>query len=388
MARGHGRILSSIWEDPDFLALTQEQQRLYLFLISQPNLNHAGVLPVTLRRWARKAFGLTAADLEKHLAALHAARFIVLDDDTEELLIRSFIRNDGVWKQPKVMGSMVSSALEIESHALRRALLEETCRLCLDELSDEPTKYRGQEGPSIREQVAGHVESLRRAFGGPGPSGGGSAPPSGTPSASPSRSPSAPPNSPESGIPDVETVDRGPLISGNTKERVFPEPPAEGGTQGDTEGPYARGCGRASRALSPTPNPKEELGRAPGEQAAATDPDRPADAAKPRATTSKPSKHAAADKLAADFYETHKGATAQSFLAIRGVLRTALGNGLDRDAVAQALDKLAAEGRAISGGTLQIALQQIRQPHLRVVSGGYSGWQNPDDQDVYDERIY
>src|SRR5258708_6217558 len=101
MARGHGRILTSIWEDADFLALTQQQQRLYLFLISQPNLNHAGLLPLTLRRWAGKAAGLTAVELDEHLAALAAARFIVMDEDTEELLIRSFVRNDGVWKQPK-----------------------------------------------------------------------------------------------------------------------------------------------------------------------------------------------------------------------------------------------------------------------------------------------
>ncbi|MBL1100110.1 hypothetical protein [Streptomyces coffeae] len=191
MARGHGRILSSIWEDEDFLALTEQQQRLYLFLISQPNLNHAGLLPLTLRRWTRKAMGLTAAELESHLAALAAARFIVMDEDTEELLIRSFVRNDGVWKQPKVMGAMVSGAMEIESKALRHALVLEMDRIPLDELSDEPTKVRSGEGPSIRTQVYEHMTTLRKAFGdsGPGPSGGGYRPPSEPPSGTPSDSP-------------------------------------------------------------------------------------------------------------------------------------------------------------------------------------------------------
>ena len=64
MARGHGRILTSIWEDGDFLDLDEREQRLYLFLISQPNLNHAGLLDLTLRRWSRKARGLTSAELE------------------------------------------------------------------------------------------------------------------------------------------------------------------------------------------------------------------------------------------------------------------------------------------------------------------------------------
>lgn len=191
MARGHGRILSSIWEDPDFLALDEKEQRLYLFLISQPNLNHAGLLPLTLRRWARKAAGLTVADLEKQLAALAAARFIVLDDDTEELLIRSFVRNDGVWRMPKVMGAMVSGAMEISSHALQAALLEEMDRIPLDDLSDDPTTYRGKEGPSIRAQVESHIDSLRRAFGAPSPppSGGGYETPSEAPSGTPSDTP-------------------------------------------------------------------------------------------------------------------------------------------------------------------------------------------------------
>ncbi|AWT42601.1 MULTISPECIES: hypothetical protein [Streptomyces] len=187
MARGHGRILTSIWEDTDFLKLDEREQRFYLFLISQPNLNHAGLLPLTLRRWSRKAHGLTSADVEKRLQSLDDARFIVMDDDTEELLIRSFVRNDGVWKQPKVMGAMVSGAMEISSRRLRRALLDEVERIPLNELSDEP----GARGTSIRQQVAEHIETLRKAFGNPDPtpSGRGSATPSATPSGTPSDTP-------------------------------------------------------------------------------------------------------------------------------------------------------------------------------------------------------
>ncbi|WP_181785617.1 hypothetical protein [Streptomyces phytophilus] len=189
MARGHGRILTSIWEDPDFLALDERAQRLYLFLISQPNLNHAGLLDLTLRRWARKARGLTVAELEKRIADLEDARFVVVDEDTEELLIRSFVRNDGVWRMPKVMGAMVSGALEMTSRRLQRALLAEMDRVPLEELSSEPTKLRnGGQGPSIRQQVADCINTLRKAFGSPDddPSGRGSATPSGPPSVTPS----------------------------------------------------------------------------------------------------------------------------------------------------------------------------------------------------------
>lgn len=212
MARGHGRILSTIWEDNDFIALDRAQQGTYLFLISQPNLNHAGLLPLTLRRWSRKAHGLTTAGLEKTLAELDAARFIVLDDDTEELLIRSFIRNDGVWRQPRVMGAAVSGALEISSRLLRRALLEEMNRIPLCELSDDP----GTRAVSIRQEVEGHIDTLRRAFWEPEPD----------PSARLREAP-------------AEGVAEAPR-----------EGPAEGGPQGST---HVRA--EASRALSPTPTP-------------------------------------------------------------------------------------------------------------------------------------
>jgi len=217
MARGHGRILTSIWEDADFIALEEKEQRLYLFLISQPNLNHAGLLDLTLRRWARKARGLTVAELEKRIGRLEETRFVVVDDDTEELLIRSFIRNDGVWRMPKVMGAAVSGALEISSRKLQQALLAEMDRVPLEELNADPTKLRnGTEGPSIRQQVADHIDTLKKAFGTPtpDPSEGGNGSPSATPSDTPSQA------------------------------------PAEGGPK-----PSTRGRARTSRAHSPAPAP-------------------------------------------------------------------------------------------------------------------------------------
>jgi hypothetical protein len=221
MARGHGRILTSIWEDADFLALEEGDQRFYLFLISQPNLNHAGLLDLTLRRWARKAAGLTVAGLEQRIESLEQARFIVVDNDTEELLIRTFVRNDGVWRMPKVMGAMVSGALEITSRKLQQAMLAEMDRIPLEELSDAPAKLRnGSEGPSIREQVATHIETLRRAFGTPTPD------PHGSGYATPSRTPSGTPS----------------------------DTPDEGGREGSTRGRAATHV-RAAPAPAPAPAP-------------------------------------------------------------------------------------------------------------------------------------
>ncbi|WUH94589.1 hypothetical protein OG900_33540 [Streptomyces sp. NBC_00433] len=346
MARGHGRILTSIWEDADFLALDQQQQRLYLFLISQPNLNHAGLLDLTLRRWARKAAGLSVAELDKLLTGLEQARFVVVDDDTEELLIRSFIRNDGVWRMPKVMGAMVSGALEISSPKLRLALLAEMDRVPLDELSDEPTKTTRGEGPSIRAQIAEHIETLRKAFGNPtpDPTEGGSATPSGPPSGTPS------------------------------------DTPDEGGPEGSTRG-HAGTHVRAAPALSPsptpTPAPEERGGGGPNGE---TGPASPAETTQPDGCLS---------PIDVDGFDLTDSMRAWA-------LRT-FGPGLDLEyETAQFLDHFRAqsvrrpnwpaEWQKWIRRSAKYASERANRPPLRAVSGGHTPYRNPEDDSVYDEK--
>lgn len=241
MARGHGRILSSIWEDTDFTDLLDEgEQRTYQFLLSQPNLNHAGLLPLTLRRWARKARGLTVEVLQQRLDALEAARFIVMDPDTEELLIRSFIRNDAVWKMPRVMGAAVSGAQEISSHKLRRALVAEMPRIPLEELSDAP----GPKGPSVRAQVQEHIEVLCRTIAVPLPS------PSAAPAAWPEQA-SPNPSATLGGTPE-QPFPKGSAGVADTPDGAPGEPPAQPSTHVRAEA-HARVA--PAPALSPSPPP-------------------------------------------------------------------------------------------------------------------------------------
>lgn len=161
MARSHGRIYSVIWSDPDFLALTPTAQRLYLFLLTQPDLNQAGLVALRTRRWSRSAKALNADSLAADLAELETARFVLVDEDTEEVLLRTFVRNDGVHRQPNVMRRMGEDALEIASPQLRRGLLAELLKLDMEELSDDPTA-RG--GLSVRAVARTVVDGLRQGF--------------------------------------------------------------------------------------------------------------------------------------------------------------------------------------------------------------------------------
>jgi len=163
MARAYGRIASTIWTDPDFLDLNSEPQRLYLFLLSQPDLSHAGLLPLRERRWGKKVSGGSSRSIMAALETLADTRFVVVDQDTEEVLIRTMVRNDGVWRQPKVMIRMREDARLIESPHLRAAFAVELDRLPLHELSDNPGGANGDH-PSTRQIVAEIVENLRADF--------------------------------------------------------------------------------------------------------------------------------------------------------------------------------------------------------------------------------
>lgn len=125
MARSHGRIDFRIWADKDFRALSERAQRIYMMLFGQKDVNNAGVLPLMESRWAKYCTSMSAADVRAGLEELEAARFVFVDDDTEELLIRSFIRGDGVVKQPNVLKNAFKCAELVDSPRLRKVLAAE-----------------------------------------------------------------------------------------------------------------------------------------------------------------------------------------------------------------------------------------------------------------------
>ncbi|XVV05357.1 hypothetical protein ACQPW3_08175 [Actinosynnema sp. CA-248983] len=129
MARDHARLYVHIWDDPDFIELSAVAKLIYLQLLSQPKLAYSGVLDLAAKRWARSHPDLDVATVRAALSELDAARFLVVDQDTEEVLVRSFIRRDELWKQPNMLRGALRVAFEIVSPILRAALARELRRL-------------------------------------------------------------------------------------------------------------------------------------------------------------------------------------------------------------------------------------------------------------------
>lgn len=155
MAREHARILCRIWRDADFRALTVDQQWLFEALLSQPTISNAGVLALTPRPWARLAEDMTPERVEAALTGLAAKRYVVLDEDTGELLVRTFMRNDGVSSNGKVFKNALKVALQVQSEALRRVLAAE-----LRKVGTEDARQAAAElDPDTAEAAAATVQS-------------------------------------------------------------------------------------------------------------------------------------------------------------------------------------------------------------------------------------
>lgn len=129
MARKHARIFTSVWADPDWRKLDQPAQHTYLMVASQPRLSYCGVLDYMPSRLASQVDGLTDAKIRTAVRTLERAKYVVVDRETHELLVRSYVRHDGVLAR-RNMGNAVARALgQVTSQVVRDAVLHELSRL-------------------------------------------------------------------------------------------------------------------------------------------------------------------------------------------------------------------------------------------------------------------
>lgn len=129
MARDRANINTGIWTDDDWRELTRDEHWLYVAMLTSPTLSYAGVADWRPGRIASNAAATTAADVERIGADLQGKRFLFIDADTEEALVRSFLRHDGLLKQPKLAVSMVNAYGAISSKKIRRVVINELQRI-------------------------------------------------------------------------------------------------------------------------------------------------------------------------------------------------------------------------------------------------------------------
>jgi hypothetical protein len=224
MARDHARFHHSLWTtNTDFWDLTAAAQRMYMLIVSQPTLTHAGVAPYTARRWARLARDTSIEDTLTAVKELVTTRYLIIDEDTEEVFVRSYVRNDNVLTNPNVAIAAVRAYDQIASPAIRKAWMAELRRL--------HTESRTAATPDRAWTDERSSAVLSKALGTP-------------PEPSSRRAPEPLPEGGSEG--GTEPPSGGGSQGG-------PEPLPEGGSEGGTEPPLRTRATRAAPSPSPSP---------------------------------------------------------------------------------------------------------------------------------------
>lgn len=122
-------IGTAIWREDSILALTWSQQHAYFLVYTQADLNKCGVIAYRPKRWAGFAKNLTERQLRRDCEGMHKTRHTVLDEDYDELLVRTYVGHDGLLAQPLVVVAMVRDFQTVASPIIRLEVLRELRRL-------------------------------------------------------------------------------------------------------------------------------------------------------------------------------------------------------------------------------------------------------------------
>ena len=120
---GYVQLQRAIKIDPDFVKLTPAGQWLYFQLLT--DVNHIGVANWNPKRLALRAGGTKSSYVLIAAQELTESLFAVLDEESDEILIRSYMKYDGAHKQPNTCTSMVNAFGQVASMKIRQVVAHE-----------------------------------------------------------------------------------------------------------------------------------------------------------------------------------------------------------------------------------------------------------------------
>lgn len=129
MARDRANVFTDIWADTDWRQLSESAQRLYLLLLTHDTLNYAGVADWRPKRLVPLSRSTTIESLSESAEELESKGFIVIDEDTDEVLVRSFVKHDGLMKSPNLAAAMASAYGGTASRKIREVIAFEAQKL-------------------------------------------------------------------------------------------------------------------------------------------------------------------------------------------------------------------------------------------------------------------
>lgn len=129
MARDHTRVNIDIWGDDEFRELPVDAQALYWLLWTSPDRTYCGVHEWRPGKLTQRAGDWTVGRLNHAAAVLSERLFLIVDTVTEECLLRSWIKHDGLWRIPNMAVTMSVARASVGSRTLRGVIVHEVQKL-------------------------------------------------------------------------------------------------------------------------------------------------------------------------------------------------------------------------------------------------------------------
>lgn len=129
MPRDHTRVNIDIWGDDEFRDLPVDAQNLYWRLWTSPERTYCGSHEWRPAKLVQSAGDWTMPRILAAAAILSERLFLIIDTDTEECLLRSWIKHDGLWKTPNMAVSMANARAALGSKTLRGVIVHEVKKL-------------------------------------------------------------------------------------------------------------------------------------------------------------------------------------------------------------------------------------------------------------------
>jgi len=123
------QIRPSMWLDDEWRDLTKDAQHLYMLLLTDPERSYCGVVDWKPARIVQRAREWSSLELMRAAAELSYSYFLVFDQETEEVMVRSFMRHDGLLTQPTLGISVANAFGVVGSNKIRAAIVHELIRL-------------------------------------------------------------------------------------------------------------------------------------------------------------------------------------------------------------------------------------------------------------------
>lgn len=135
MPRDHARFQTRVWNDRDWRRQTIGAQHMYWTLCSQPTLSYCGAMDWWPGRLAQLAKDADEETVYAAIKELLDGGYVLLDAETNEILVRSYVRHDRVLERAN-MGKAMGRALEqVVSLDLHDAVMVELARLYKEDKS-------------------------------------------------------------------------------------------------------------------------------------------------------------------------------------------------------------------------------------------------------------